>query len=403
MSTSGASGISGPPPKKPAIVYAYDGGTTIALRLMSGRRKAICNIGSIGGDKPYITSNDNINLVGAIPYTGADRLTDRQLLISPNERFYYSDAGAHGTGSVQSIDLLTGAVTIANIASPFDGSFNLRRGYRGITKRMNTSVAHPNGYYTFWGLFWASGIDPLDFRKQGLVTYFKDDITASQVFGVLPPAGFADNDVIMSYDDNYIWMLCHDRGTDTFYITVVNNDFTQSALQNLPSLKNNLAVNQPVQFLYNDARKKIIILMLDSSFQVWNANANVGGGALSLSFDRTLNIPNVRFNDTATIFERLQPVHSFADGFFIMRNTNGGTSRSIARVSWSDYSVIEEFDFSNYLFQDNSTFPAPANNLNDIAFDTSTAELYCAFSNFGGGAERRFQINTTAIRVTNYF
>jgi hypothetical protein len=399
MAHDGQAGFAGTPPKKSANVYTYPVNTTRALRLMSNRRKLV----SVVGNNNYIASVDTLDLSGA-QVLGGDLPASRQVVITPDEKFMFNDAGPHGTGSVQSIRLSDGFATIANIASPFDGSFSLRAGYRGIAKAMTQSPTRPKPWYCFWGLFWPLGAAGADFRKQGLVTYFSEDVQAITVIGSLPPNGpFQDRDVLMSYDANNLWLLCHDGLDDTHWICVVKNDFFQTVPQHLTTLKVAALSTTPVQFIFSDEHKKMAILMQDGTIQVWSIL-----GDNTVVFSKTVAITNLRWVDTAMCFERLQPNSNFKGCFFVIRTTKSGNSRSIIRISWNDFSIAEEFDLSNYVYQDSSGFPVPPPSpdtlqINDVALDTKTGEFFCAFSNTGGGQERKQQLSSRAFRRMNYF
>jgi hypothetical protein len=398
MAHDGQAGFAGTPPKKSANVYVYPN-TTKAIRLMSNRRKVI----SIVGTNNYVTKVDTLDLSGA-QVLGGDLPANRQVVLSTDEKFIFTDAGPHGTGSVQSIRLSDGLSTIANIASPFDGSFSLRAGYRGLVKAMTQSPTRPKPWYCFWGLFWPLGAAGADYRKQGLITYFSEDVQAIQIIGVLPPNGpFQDQQVIMSYDANNLWLLCHDGLDDTHYITLVKNDWFQTTPQHLTTLKFATLGATPSYFVFSDEHKKMAMICKDNTIQIWDIlNDN------TISFNRVLSIAGLRWVDTSICFERLQPYGNFKGCFFAMRTTKGGNSRSIIRVSWNDFSIAEEFDLSNYVYQDSSGFPIPPPSadtlqISDVAFDAKTGEFFCAFDNTGGGQERKQQLSSRAFRRMNYF
>jgi hypothetical protein len=286
--------------------------------------------------------------------------------------YLWGEAPGNGTQAIQRV----------NTATPHDANHNniceptfeaVGTGQLGVTGtspriRYDAGVAH-----LYVPIIW-SGLVQSSPRSDGLIAVVSTDLLPSHVSGLssLAAPEWANGwFAILSQDlANNIWFLTRTATDNTFFLS---RNFGTSQAQtagpfHIPAFVATVASTNPLQY-FNDGNGHLIFLMADGSIQQWSIT-----GDPNITFVQTIApIAGIQINDTAIMFERLQPNNVVRGGFFISY-TNGAGHAAIGLVSLSTFAIIETYDLSTVRFQNASALPIA--NFRDVDYNASSRELH---------------------------
>lgn len=277
----------------------------------------------------------------------------------------YGESGSQGTETFQVLNTLTGVQATRNIVEPdYESIGTGALGIVGTSPRIRVESA---GTRIYVPLFWGGGILSAP-RSQGIVAIIKPDLTfAASIPSVVSPV-WASTFPILSQDIfNNIWILTQSATDNTYWLSRSSDQSHSVGPFNITAFVGTVAATTPLQY-FNDGNGHLLFLMGDGSIQQWAIT-----GDPNITFVQTINITGIRTNDTAILFERLQPKANIIRGGFFVSYTNGAGHAAIALVSLSTFSILETYDLSTVRFQDGSALPIAS--FRDADYNIATGDL----------------------------